>query len=330
MPVPVGAIRMSEYPAVSGQGRPAIAGRNRFQRRSPPRAPLGPHTAPPHIWGLGKVGDLTDIIVVNTNYPEHACGGFPSSLTTAVSRKRSAVGGFTLIELLVVIAIIAILAAMLLPALSKAKQKANQISCLNNQRQLALGIILYTGDSDDVMPSDGSRVRNPSTAPDMWIWWNGGAGLYGPDKSPILLAIKGNTNIFRCPMDNLSASQRQSSSLNGYHYSYTMNGFVKATGELAGCGSTYASGSGTFVARKLASIRRASEKIMLAEEPASTTDIPAGFPATAYADDGRWLPGPNTVTTRHSKRGNANFADGHAQAVDARFASDPDHFDTTY
>jgi hypothetical protein len=80
---------------------------------------------------------------------------------------------------------------MLLPALAKAKQKANQISCLNNQRQLALGIMLYAGDWNEVMPSDASRVRNPSTAPDQWIWWNGGAGLYGPDKSPILLIDKG-------------------------------------------------------------------------------------------------------------------------------------------
>src|SRR5271154_6611629 len=83
---------------------------------------------------------------------------------------------FTLIELLVVIAIIAILAAMLLPALSKAKQKASQISCLNNQKQLALGLIMYAGDNNDVMTSSGSRIYDPVAAPDEWIWWSGAAG----------------------------------------------------------------------------------------------------------------------------------------------------------
>lgn len=131
-----------------------------------------------------------------------------------IACQRQRTSGFTLIELLVVIAIIAILAAMLLPALSKAKARAQGITCMNNAKQLALAFSMYTLDYTDLYPpnpDDGNVTPGHN-----WCAGNvsggmpntgSGAATFDPDilrdpeRTLVAPYIGNNIGVFKCPSD---------------------------------------------------------------------------------------------------------------------------------
>lgn len=202
--------------------------------------------------------------------------------------RRRGPGGFTLIELLVVVSIIAMLMAMLMPALGRARKTAEQVGCLSNMRQLSTAMRMYAGEWSDVMPW---QLEPFVSAPELGRWWYTQSTpipiLLGYDKMSKAVFEQGGHSVFNCP-----GASGQRASTDKPYVDYDANAYVMKW-------------HAQYSWHTISSIREASGVVVL-------TDRGIGRARTYF--DNYWWPFPDEVGNYHMGQTNVLYMDSHADS----------------